>query len=157
MYLVLGTLLPLLYIFVHYGLCCWDYSRSTVHHPLTAQLLQTLYVKKARHSIIVLYIFILFFQGLVVFIISFELKGGKKALVGLLNKSVAGLGNSTQIGTDLICNKVRLISFLLSKDFLIVSFTNFTQASTCSLLWWLYDLSYSLIYIQLAGKLFKSV
>ena len=36
-----------------------------------------------------------------------------RALIGLLNKSVAGLGNPMHIGVILICNKMRLTLLLL--------------------------------------------
>ena len=35
---------------------------------------------------------------------------GNRALIGLLNKNVAGLGSPATIGVDLICNKAKLTS-----------------------------------------------
>ena len=42
---------------------------------------------------------------------------GNRALIGLLNKSVVGLGSPTPVGIDLICNKARLMSSLFSRHF----------------------------------------
>ena len=42
---------------------------------------------------------------------------GDRTYIGLLNKSVTGPGNSAPIGVTIICNKVRLMSLLLSKHF----------------------------------------
>ena len=43
---------------------------------------------------------------------------GNRALIGQLDKSVAGLGNSVLIDIDLVCSKARfMLLLLLSKDF----------------------------------------
>ena len=73
-------------------------------------------------SMIGLQIFILScFQVLIVFIICIVVDGVpinwcNRALIGLLKRSVAGLGNPVPVGIYLICNKARLTSLLLSKQ-----------------------------------------
>ena len=42
---------------------------------------------------------------------------GNRALIGLLNKSVAGLGKHANIGINLTCNNVRVLSLFLPKHF----------------------------------------
>ena len=53
-----------------------------------------------------------------------------RPLKGLLNIIMAGLGSPAPIGVDPICNKARLISWLVSVPFLIMHFTNLMHAST---------------------------
>ena len=60
-------------------------------------------------------------------------------LTGQLSSKVEGLGNPVPMGIDLICNKARFTSLLLSRQFLIVYFTNCIHISTCPLLHWYYD------------------
>ena len=50
-------------------------------------------------------------------LMGFPLIWGNRALIGLLNKGMAGLGNLVYIGVNHICSKVRLMLLLLSKHF----------------------------------------
>ena len=59
-----------------------------------------------------------------------------KPLVDMLNSTVASCDSPCLIGVDLIWNKAKLTSLLLSKHFFMV---HFMPASTYLLLWWLYD------------------
>ena len=95
-------------------------------------------------SIINLNVFIFAcFQDLIVFVIIIKIGllfiWHNRALIGLLNKSVAGLGSPAPIGVDLICHNARFMSTLLSRHLLMVCFTSFMPASTCPLLWWWCD------------------
>ena len=72
-------------------------------------------------------------------LMDFLLIWDNKAFIGLLSKSMSRLGNTVPIGINLIYIKVRLISLLLLKHFLMVYFMTFTHTSTHMLLCWLYD------------------
>ena len=72
---------------------------------------------------------------------------------------MAGLDNPCLVGVDLVCNKARLTPLLVSKHSFMVCFTNFMQASTCALLWWLYgnDSTWWISpYCRILGILLKS-
>ena len=96
-------------------------------------------------GIIVLSLFILgMFKGLMVLITALKLIGslfvfGNRVLIVLLNRSVAVLGGPVPIDIDLIGNKARIMSSLLSRHFLMVHFMNILHASTSPLHWWWCD------------------
>ena len=66
---------------------------------------------------------------------SFLLIWAGRALIDLLNRSVAVLGNPVHICLSYLQqNETDII--IVIKAFLIVVLTNFMHASTCPLLWW---------------------
>ena len=77
--------------------------------------------KLAFVCIIALCVFVLVHpQGLIVLIvgikvINFLFLGGNRTLIGLFNKSVAGLDSPVPIGVGLISNKITLILSLLPR------------------------------------------
>ena len=54
----------------------------------------------------------------------------QRPCMGLLTSIVAGLGNCDPTGVEDVCNKARLVSWLVSVHFLSLHFTNLIHAST---------------------------
>ena len=72
-------------------------------------------------------------------LMGFLLIWGIRALTGLLNKGVTGLGSTTHIGINLISIKRKINVSIVIKGILMVCLTNLMHASICLLLWWWYD------------------
>ena len=78
-----------------------------------------------------------------------------KPLTDLLNINATGLGSSGLMVVECNYNKARYTSLLVPKHFFKVQFTNITHASTCSLVWWLYDGDIVGIDIQVPSEFVK--
>ena len=76
---------------------------------------------------------------IIIYVYGHSIDFWKKTHIGLLNSIVAGSRSPIPTGVDHICNKARLLSWLLLVHILIVCLTNLKHASTWPLLWWWYD------------------
>ena len=59
--------------------------------------------------------------------------------MGQMSTNLTRLGKPGLSGVDLICNKFRYMSSLVSKHFLGVHLMSLMHTATCPLLWWWYD------------------